>query len=205
MLLLTNAVHFQESWTVAFEEVLEPIDFQLMNGGVSKVRMMKRVSYEIMTGIFKFEKVLPEMNMIIVTLRYSVNSFLMKNVLVFFYFSHFLITISTIQIEKIFDGVLGIWTHVRWMVGTDETTELWRPPKNILVELLGHLLLRLFCLWSYRVKLLFDESTHSCWPMQKRKRNLFSNQHQLVHSLMETFWKRNLTLFTNHYEILSIQ
>ena len=87
MLLLTNAVHFQESWTVAFEEVLEPIDFQLMNGGVSKVRMMKRVSYEIMTGIFKFEKVLPEMNMIIVTLRYSVNLFLMKNVLVFFYFS----------------------------------------------------------------------------------------------------------------------
>ena len=71
---------------MAFEEVLEPIDFQLMNGGVSKVRMMKRVSYEIMTGIFKFEKVLPEMNMIIVTLRYSVNLFLMKNVLVFFLF-----------------------------------------------------------------------------------------------------------------------
>ena len=31
-----------------------------------------------------------------------------------------------IQIEKSIDGVLGIWTRGRRMVGADETTELWR-------------------------------------------------------------------------------
>ena len=44
----------------------------------------------------------------------------------FVYFSSFLITIS-IQIEKSIDGVLGIRTRGRRMVGADETTELWRP------------------------------------------------------------------------------
>ena len=44
------------------------------------------------------------------------------------YFHHFLTTISTIQIEKSIDGVLGIQTQGRRMVGTDKTTELWRPP-----------------------------------------------------------------------------
>ena len=44
-----------------------------------------------------------------------------------FYFRPFLITIS-IQIEKSVDGVLGIRTRGRRMVGADETTELWRPP-----------------------------------------------------------------------------
>ena len=29
---------------------------------------------------------------------------------------------------KSLDGVLGIWTRGRRMVGADETTELWRPP-----------------------------------------------------------------------------
>ena len=47
--------------------------------------------------------------------------------LFFVYFRSFLITIS-IQIEKSIDGVLGIRTHGRRMVGADETTELWRPP-----------------------------------------------------------------------------
>ena len=42
------------------------------------------------------------------------------------YFRPFL-TIS-IQIEKSVDGVLGIRTWGRRMVGADETTELWRPP-----------------------------------------------------------------------------
>ena len=42
------------------------------------------------------------------------------------YFRSFLLTIS-IQIEKSIDGVLGIRTRGRRMVGTDETTELWRP------------------------------------------------------------------------------
>ena len=42
------------------------------------------------------------------------------------YFCSFLITIS-IQIEKSIDGVLGIRTRGRRMVGADKTTELWRP------------------------------------------------------------------------------
>ena len=40
-------------------------------------------------------------------------------------FVYFLITIS--RIEKSIDGVLGIQTRGRRMVGADETTELWRP------------------------------------------------------------------------------
>ena len=45
----------------------------------------------------------------------------------FVYFCSFLITIS-IQIEKSVDGVLGIQTRGRRMVGADKTMELWRPP-----------------------------------------------------------------------------
>ena len=45
----------------------------------------------------------------------------------FVYFRSFLITISIIQIEKSVDGVLGIRTRGRRMVGADKTTELWRP------------------------------------------------------------------------------
>ena len=44
----------------------------------------------------------------------------------FVYFRYFLDTISII--EKSVDGVLGIRTRGRRMVGADETTELWRPP-----------------------------------------------------------------------------
>ena len=43
----------------------------------------------------------------------------------FIYFRSLLVTIS---IEKSIDGVLGIRTRGRRMVGADETTELWRPP-----------------------------------------------------------------------------
>ena len=42
----------------------------------------------------------------------------------FVYFRYFLDTISII--EKSVDGVLGIRTQGRRMVGADETTELWR-------------------------------------------------------------------------------
>ena len=45
----------------------------------------------------------------------------------FVYFRYFLDTISIIHIEKSVDGVLGIRTRGRGMVGADETTELWRP------------------------------------------------------------------------------
>ena len=48
----------------------------------------------------------------------------------FVYFRSFLITIS-ILIEKSVDGVLGIWTRGRRMVGSDKTTELWQPPTII--------------------------------------------------------------------------
>ena len=52
----------------------------------------------------------------------------------FVYFHSFLIpiTISIIQIEKSIDGVLGIRTWGRMMVGEDETTELWRHPLFLL-------------------------------------------------------------------------
>ena len=50
----------------------------------------------------------------------------------FVYFCYFLNTISIIQIEKSIDGVLGIWTPGRRMVGADKTTELWRPPWSFL-------------------------------------------------------------------------
>ena len=43
----------------------------------------------------------------------------------FVYFRYFLDTISIIQIEKSIDGVLGIQTRGRRMVGADETTESW--------------------------------------------------------------------------------
>ena len=48
------------------------------------------------------------------------------------YFRYFLGTISIIQIEKSEDGVLGIRTRGRRMVGADETTELWRPPNYLI-------------------------------------------------------------------------
>ena len=51
----------------------------------------------------------------------------------FVYFRSFLIpiTVSIKQIEKSVDGVLGIRTRARRMVGVDETTELWRHPKIV--------------------------------------------------------------------------
>ena len=42
----------------------------------------------------------------------------------FVYLRYFLETISIVQIEKSVDGVLGIQTQDRRMVGADETTEL---------------------------------------------------------------------------------
>ena len=50
----------------------------------------------------------------------------------FIYIRPFLIPIAitiSIQIDKSIDGVLSIWTRGRRMVGTGETTELWRPTK----------------------------------------------------------------------------
>ena len=44
-------------------------------------------------------------------------------------FRPFLITTSTIHIEKSIDGLLGTQTRSRSMVGIDETMELWRLPQ----------------------------------------------------------------------------
>ena len=63
----------------------------------------------------------------------SISLFLNGPILASFcFFRSFLITIS-IQIEKSVDGVLGIQTRGRRMVGVDETTELWQPPEFIIV------------------------------------------------------------------------
>ena len=51
----------------------------------------------------------------------------------FVYFRSFLITISTVQIEKSLDGLLGIRTRGCMMVGADDTTELSRPPSHKLI------------------------------------------------------------------------
>ena len=48
-----------------------------------------------------------------------------------FIFVHFHIT-NQLQIEKSVDGVLGIRTRGRSMVGANKTTELWWPPARIL-------------------------------------------------------------------------
>ena len=48
--------------------------------------------------------------------------------LFFVYFRSFLVNTISIQIEKSVDGVLGIQTQSRRMVGADKTTELWQPP-----------------------------------------------------------------------------
>ena len=50
----------------------------------------------------------------------------------FVYFRPFVITISKLQIVKSIDGVLGIRTQDRRMVGAGKTTELWRHPLNLL-------------------------------------------------------------------------
>ena len=62
----------------------------------------------------------------------------------FVHFRPFLITISRIQIEKSLDGVLGIWTWGRRMVGIYKTMELWRPPPWILFYIMKVDLIFLF-------------------------------------------------------------
>ena len=84
MLLLTNAVYFSEAWTVAFKAVPEPVPFTLSNGEEVQVKMMTRSSHEIVTAAFKFTKIVPDMTMFLVTLRYSVSNLLM--LILIFYF-----------------------------------------------------------------------------------------------------------------------
>ena len=37
-------------------------------------------------------------------------------------------SVDRMSIEKSIDGVIGIWTWGRRMVGVDETMDLWRQP-----------------------------------------------------------------------------
>ena len=76
----------------------------------------------------------------------------------FVYFRHFLITITII--EKSIEGVLGIRTRGRRMVGTDETTELWRPPP---------------------LTLLLPHSKHSDWMLEGRAPVLRDNMLCIVY------------------------
>jgi hypothetical protein len=59
--------------------------FFYITGAQVPVKMMTRTSHEIVTGLFKFEMILPDMKMFLVTLRYSVsfnlNFFVVERVL----------------------------------------------------------------------------------------------------------------------------
>ena len=102
----------------------------------------------------------------------------------FVYFRYFLDTISII--EKSVDGVLGIRTRGRRMVGADETTELWRPPNiytlftkwrslldkgcslasgQILFLISCFLKKRRWCAWDSNLGHNTDESTELQWPL----------------------------------------
>ena len=74
VMFLANAVYFKEAWTIAFDEVQDPVDFTLTNGEVKKVKMMERTSISLMTSTFTFKKVLPDVKMTLVALRYSKGS-----------------------------------------------------------------------------------------------------------------------------------
>ena len=49
------------------------------------------------------------------------------------YFCPFIITTSIIQIDKSLNGVLGIRTRSRSMVGADDTMELLRPSIKLII------------------------------------------------------------------------
>ena len=49
------------------------------------------------------------------------------------YFCPFIITTSLIQIDKSLNGVLGIRTRSRSMVGADDTMELLRPSIKLII------------------------------------------------------------------------
>ena len=71
--------------------------------------------------------------------------------LIFSSFSHsnsnYIYKLINVNGQKIVFGVLAIRTRGRRMVGTDETTELWRPPKCCL----------LLSVWRFRFRIPFSE------------------------------------------------
>ena len=69
---------------MAFKAVPEPVPFTLSNGEQVQVKMMTRSSHEIVTAAFKFTKIVPDMTMFLVTLRYSVSTLLMLILIIYF-------------------------------------------------------------------------------------------------------------------------
>ena len=96
---------------------------------LSKFDLLRKKALQIFNNFFQVGGQFDVVYFLILT---STNVFFLKKMgrsrPLFVYFCYFLDTISIIQIEKIVDGVLGIRTQGRRMVGTDKTTELWRPP-----------------------------------------------------------------------------
>ena len=70
----------------------------------------------------------------------------------FVYFHPFLITISIIQIHKSVDGVHGIWTCGRKMVGSDDTAEQWHAASEF--NLLNNSPIK--CVSSIALRLILD-------------------------------------------------
>ena len=98
---------------------------------------MKEVSFHLILLLEEWDQkwrpiVRPNMGRLVAPSPFScVNVFFIKigrSRPLFVHFGPFLITISIIQIEKSFDGVLGIRTHGHRMEDTDETIKVWRPP-----------------------------------------------------------------------------
>ena len=89
---------------------------------------------------------------------------------IFVYFRSFLITISIIQIEKSVDGVLGIQTRSRRMIGADKTTELWRPPQYRIVSLLNKKLGKAVVVTQLVEQSLPKPELHGSNPIHSRRK-----------------------------------
>ena len=104
----------------------------------------------------------------------------------FVYFCSFLITIS-IQIEKSIDGVLGIQTRGRRMVGADKTTELWRPPSQLFVYIV--LPIDVFAV-PIGSTITFCSTNH--WNWKKGKTN---NRPSIAHKLTSNVYLYKINIF----------
>ena len=134
--------------SIPFEEELYPNTFSNFEKWIFKFRLRVRTQkrqtdWWINRGAYEWigndHKKIDGTNIIIIihklirTREGNSRSFFKKIVQsrpLFNYFRPFLITISIVQIGKSIDGVLGTQTCSRMMVGIDDTTELWRPPKS---------------------------------------------------------------------------
>ena len=90
-----------------------------------------------------------------------------------FIFRSFLVTISIIQIEKSVDGVLGIQTWGRRMVGADETTELDLPT--------------LFALPSLHMSFSHTQISTNVFTSSSSLPHTFSPSHDPTNFLTKTF------------------